>query len=437
MAEIYGYIWFSIQWLCSAVSGYFIFKKAGQEGWKSLVPLCGGAICYLLVWEPGYYFVYVILAALFFVFPQIIIFGIAAGILRFIFSYKLAGCFGRGMLYAVGLWLFEPIFRIFLAAGPWEFHRKDEEWTTQEGQKSCGIRPVDGVTNRSKGKTGLKYTAALLLMAGYFFNIYFLITGYVWITAENFPDKNFRKYLRSESYGRDLKLSASELDNIFSIQCNGDGISSLEGIERFPRLQYLECARNKLKSLDLRENGQLRYLYCSENNLEQLELSKSGWMSTLVCSDNNLTALDVSPNDDLYELDCSRNQITELDLSNNERLQYIYCSENAILKLSDPEEGESFVLSKLETSDQMCQVKLTYDSESGMYKSQENVLAPGSLSKGKGVVFIPEKGQFIVEDPYIEPIPFKTRLSYYVRGYSSEEKTAELSGKIKFVVDEG
>ena len=97
MAEIYGYIWFSIQWLCSAVSGYFIFKKAGQEGWKSLVPLCGGAICYLLVWEPGYYFVYVILAALFFVFPQIIIFGIAAGIRRFIFSYKLAGCFGRGI----------------------------------------------------------------------------------------------------------------------------------------------------------------------------------------------------------------------------------------------------------------------------------------------------------------------------------------------------
>lgn len=437
MAEIYGYIWFSIQWLCSAVSGYFIFKKAGQEGWKSLVPLYGGAICYLLVWEPGYYFVYVILAALFFVFPQIIIFGIAAGILRFIFSYKLAGCFGRGMLYAVGLWLFEPIFRILLAAGPWEFRRKDEEGTAQEGQKSCGIRPVDGVTNRSKGKTGLKYMAALLLMAGYFFDIYFLITGYVWITAENFPDKNFRKYLRSERYGWDLKLSTSELDNIFAIQCADNGISSLEGIEWFPRLRYLDCSRNELKSLDLRTNGQIEYLYCSENNLEQLELSKSGWMSTLVCSDNNLTALDVSPNDDLFEIDCSRNQITELDLSNNERLRHILCSENAILKLTDPEEGESDVLSKLETNDQMCQVKLTYDSESGMYKSRENVLAPGSLSKGKGVVFIPEKGQFIVEDPNIGTIPFKTRLSYFTEWDSKEENSAELSGRIKFVVGEG
>lgn len=135
MAEIYGYIWFSIQWLCSAVSGYFIFKKAGQEGWKSLVPLCGGAICYLLVWEPGYYFVYVILAALFFVFPQIIIFGIAAGILRFIFLTNWPDVSAEECCMRSGSGYLSRYSGFFLRPGRGNFIGKTKSGQRRKGRK--------------------------------------------------------------------------------------------------------------------------------------------------------------------------------------------------------------------------------------------------------------------------------------------------------------
>jgi Ca2+-binding EF-hand superfamily protein len=151
------------------------------------------------------------------------------------------------------------------------------------------------------------------------------------LTSENFPDDNFRAYLK-EQYDDDGDgyIYCTEIKEL---DVESKEIKSLKGIEYFLNLEKLTCEDNALSSLDVRENTNLKYLYCSKNNLSDLDISKNVNLLTLSCSENNLSNLDVSKNVKLTGLYCSKNNLNDLDVSNNINLWSLMCYENNLSEL--------------------------------------------------------------------------------------------------------
>ena len=190
-------------------------------------------------------------------------------------------------------------------------------------------------------------------------NVTVVPDGSIAIDASNFPDPNFRAYVKAKfDKNNDNFLSESERNAVTSIDLhngyNGQKLVSLDGIEHFPNLTTLICYNNQLTSLDVSKNTGLLTLSCYENNLTSLDVSQNTKLEELLCGknqlteldvrnntalwclscyENKLTSLDVSHNTQLEQLDCGRNQLTELDVRNNTALWYLACSENKLTSL--------------------------------------------------------------------------------------------------------
>ena len=153
------------------------------------------------------------------------------------------------------------------------------------------------------------------------------------IDATNFPDKNFRDYLLSQSYGKDGVLTADEIEKITRMFVHKMNITNLKGIEFFTALEQLRCYSNQLTTLDVSKNTALTELDCSTNPLNALDVSKNTALETLSCRGNQLTALDVSKNTALKVLECGNNQLTTLDVSKNTALTWLSCNDNRLTTL--------------------------------------------------------------------------------------------------------
>ena len=153
------------------------------------------------------------------------------------------------------------------------------------------------------------------------------------INEKNFPDPNFRKYIKTyKAGGRDV-LTVEEQRKVEIIEINNKGVSDLKGIEAFPNLKELNCGNNSIQKLDLRQNPELEKLICNKNQLTQLDLSKNPKIYYLKCSENQLEQLDVSHLKDLVNLDCSHNDLEQLDVRNCRFLETLYCSSNRLTEL--------------------------------------------------------------------------------------------------------
>ncbi len=152
------------------------------------------------------------------------------------------------------------------------------------------------------------------------------------IDASNFPDENFRKYIK-ESFDANNDDIVDDIENITSISVLSRNIYSLKGIEYFRALQELDCSGNKLTSLDVSKNTALTSLLCSGNKLTSLDVSKNTALTSLLCSGNKLTSLDVSKCMALWWLKCSNNKLTSLDVSKCTALKEVWCGNNELASL--------------------------------------------------------------------------------------------------------
>ena len=152
------------------------------------------------------------------------------------------------------------------------------------------------------------------------------------INENNFPDDNFRSYIKNyKAGGRDV-LTVEERSKVKIININKKDISDLKGIEAFPNLTELDCGNNSIQKLDLRQNPMLITLKCNKNQLTQLDLSKNPDIDYLNCSENQLEQLDVS-HLKLEYLYCSHNDLEQLDVKNSKWLRELDCSKNELTGL--------------------------------------------------------------------------------------------------------
>ena len=153
------------------------------------------------------------------------------------------------------------------------------------------------------------------------------------VNNQNFPDTNFRNWVKSLSYGSDGILTKAEIAKVITINVSEKSISNLKGIEYFTALKRLECYENQLTSLDVSNFTALEELFCYKNKLTALNVSGCTALTVLWCHNNQLTSLNVSGSTALKNLSCYDNQLTTLDVTNNMALKNLSCYDNQLTAL--------------------------------------------------------------------------------------------------------
>ena len=105
------------------------------------------------------------------------------------------------------------------------------------------------------------------------------------IDEMNFPDPNFRAYLKTLSHSGEMGdeyFTAAQLAGITEMDCSRCDIASFEGLESFPALEKLNCAGNTPEILDISKNTALRFLDCSDSGLTDLDVSGNPYLAELV-----------------------------------------------------------------------------------------------------------------------------------------------------------
>jgi Leucine-rich repeat (LRR) protein len=139
--------------------------------------------------------------------------------------------------------------------------------------------------------------------------------------TQKFTDKKFLDYvyrkIEKKAPEPIYDTDVAKIEDLCTLQgCNsGSGIHSLDGIEYFTELKYLNCRNEELTALDISKNTKLDTLYCEGNMLTELDLSKNVALEVLRCDCNQLSALDLSNCVNLEFLSACCNKISEYDLS--------------------------------------------------------------------------------------------------------------------------
>lgn len=134
-------------------------------------------------------------------------------------------------------------------------------------------------------------------------------TSDVEVSETNFPDANFRNWIKSQYYGSDGVLTAEEIASVKTMNIYDKYIESLQGIEFFTALTALECQRNRLTSLDVSKNAALTTLSAFDNQLTSLNVNGCAALTVLSCSGNRLSSLTTFGCTSLTNLTCYSNQI--------------------------------------------------------------------------------------------------------------------------------
>lgn len=87
------------------IAQWRIFQKAGEPGWKILIPIYNIYIIFKIAWGSGWKFLWLLVP-------------LANVVVAIMLNFKLARSFGKGTSFGFGLLFLMPIFILILAFGP-------------------------------------------------------------------------------------------------------------------------------------------------------------------------------------------------------------------------------------------------------------------------------------------------------------------------------
>ncbi len=108
------------------IANWKIFTKAGEAGWKAIIPFYNAWVEYKFTWNPNMFFVALVLAIIVglgqaIANPVFAVIALLASIGAMVFSivenYKLSKAFGHGVGFTIGLIFLSFIFRLILGFG--------------------------------------------------------------------------------------------------------------------------------------------------------------------------------------------------------------------------------------------------------------------------------------------------------------------------------
>jgi Leucine-rich repeat (LRR) protein len=189
----------------------------------------------------------------------------------------------------------------------------------------------------------MKNVIILLLLA-------FCIKGYGQVI--NFPDANFKWALRTTvcadsdgdgiadadaDFNNDGEINMNEALKIVRLSINERNISSLEGIQHFKNLAFLNCNVNQINNLDKvssTNHPKLIALSCEFNKITKLNFGNFLNLISLRIRSNGISSLNLINLPKLYYLDAQRNNLKNLDVNNLPALEELILDVNQIEKLN-------------------------------------------------------------------------------------------------------
>ncbi len=97
-----------VMYIIFMIAAWNIFEKAGEAGWKAIIPIWNVYILFKITWGIGLLFLLMLIP-------------IVGAIIALITSYKLAKVFGHGIGYTLGLIFFPWLFWLILGFGSSEY----------------------------------------------------------------------------------------------------------------------------------------------------------------------------------------------------------------------------------------------------------------------------------------------------------------------------
>ena len=133
MYLIFAFVW----WILQIIANWNIFTKAGEAGWKSLIPIYGDYVSYKIAWQTSYFWLSFILGIVasyvsranlnesMFLTVIATLLRIVIAVINIIYCVKLSKAFGHGIGFAIGLILLQPIFLLILGFGSDQYYGAD------------------------------------------------------------------------------------------------------------------------------------------------------------------------------------------------------------------------------------------------------------------------------------------------------------------------
>lgn len=121
-----------------------------------------------------------------------------------------------------------------------------------------------------------------------------------------------------------------------AIDVSFSDIQSLTGIEKFVNIIALNCANNRLNTLDISNNLSLESLYCGNNPFYEIDLGPNTKLTHLDIRTTNISTLDLSKNTNLVAIrgECNHNlnTVNIRNNSNDKILVFFFGHENTTLE---------------------------------------------------------------------------------------------------------
>ena len=199
------------------------------------------------------------------------------------------------------------------------------------------VESDDGFNPNQMGTYKINYAAMVNEMepVGYYSRNIEVKSSDILINEINFPDENFRNYIKKYDLNSDGCLSIDEINAVTKIEIQAgeaynDGLyieyKSLKGIEYFTQLRLLTLEGTHVIELDLSRNLLLEELKCHSNTLRILDLSNNQELQTLSVFDDNLESIRVNNNPKLKAVEIHSLKLEELDISGSPLIQSFSCA---------------------------------------------------------------------------------------------------------------
>lgn len=267
----------------------------------------------------------------------------------------------------------------------------------------------------------IKVILAFALIIGAFsFNSSFAAAQDVEINETNFPDANFREYVKRFDNNRNGKLSNSEINVVKNIDVSEKNIQSIKGVEFFVDLEELECVKNKISDINVSKNTKLKKLNCEWNELNTLDVTKNIALIELRCGINHLTTIDLKNNKNLRVLWCQTNRFTNLDIKENILLNEVFLVKNEIstLDLSNNKELKTLDVSE----NNIKNINLSNNAKLEKLNASTNKLSKIDVSKNLAL------GELDCQENLLKNIDLKNNKKlYYLDCSNNKLKNLDLS----------
>lgn len=156
--------------------------------------------------------------------------------------------------------------------------------------------------------------------------------------AVQFFDPNLSMCVADAVGDSDGEITTGEMRSITTLSCEGDGISSLEGLQSATQLRYLNLSDNSITDITpLTDLVELKTLDLSDNQITDIDsLQNLTTLQNVFLNNNYLSDISVLGNlPELYHLELSNNEIDDISsLHDLDGLRYLYLSDNQISDVS-------------------------------------------------------------------------------------------------------